>query len=389
MAPFILRLPLRSPSASQKRHVLVAVSPSTDDAATHPLDLELVATENAKAYVATLQHAKVGKYKHDTNACSDDRWQACLKELLLLQKQHQHQHDSLAGGGIDAYAETSNEGYLFIHVQQKRAGAAETLGSLKLRKSNKAAEDIDMFDWCTESVSAREQLQQEVAQLQCKHDALQKLVSEETARFRELERSKQEFETHHDSWLKDLLNEKKLKIRMQEQILAAASVHPAKGTNHKRKHGAHLDADLEESGQDVKPDEMDVDVDVDMDAEAAESHDEMSDAGQTTQDSESASASEAEATPNLKHKNTAARQPAAPSSPGSPARGSKKAPARRQTRYTRNKEALTTGSAASQSAGSESNSEHDAKPTKPTKKPAPTPTNNKPVFDSDESTASE
>lgn len=103
-----------------------------------------------------------------------------------------------------------------------------TLGSLKLRKSEKARDSIDLFDWCAEVATARDKLALDVGKLQREHDVLKALVAEETAQIKDLACSKQEFETTHDSWLKDLLNEKKVKIRTQEQLLTTARINPDK-----------------------------------------------------------------------------------------------------------------------------------------------------------------
>lgn len=185
----------------------------------------------------------------------------------------------------------------------------QTLGALKLRRSNAAAETIDMFDWCAESTRARVKLEKDIADLKQKHDDLQKLVAEETAHSEELVRSKREFEAEHDSWLKDLLNEKKLKIRLQEQILATAHVDQAKldavaalskrraaaGASRKGKRKAEgLDVDA-----DVDTDDDADKMDIDADPEAEGHNGEMSDVERTTSgsDTASASASEAEAGP--------------------------------------------------------------------------------------------
>lgn len=97
-----------------------------------------------------------------------------------------------------------------------------------MRKSNKAEASVELFDWCVESIRARDKLQVDVAELRREHDALKTLIADETAKIRELAHSKQHFEATHDSWLKDLLNEKKVKIRTQEQLLATAHVNPDK-----------------------------------------------------------------------------------------------------------------------------------------------------------------
>lgn len=85
-----------------------------------------------------------------------------------------------------------------------------------------------MFDWANEAVLRQAQLAEELAALKLSHDKLERRVTEETAHFKALERARTQFESEHDSFFRDLLNEKKLKIRTQEQILSTARVDEAK-----------------------------------------------------------------------------------------------------------------------------------------------------------------
>lgn len=193
---------------------------------------------------------------------------------------------------------------------------------------------IDVFDWCAEAVGARGQLEKEVAELRRKHEDLQKLVAEETARFAELERSKHEFEEEHDSWLKDLLNEKKVKIRMQERILATAHVDQARlaavtapkrraaaGPSRKGKRKAEPEGLDVQGGDTDGADEMDID-DVDS---APGGLEDLSDVGMATPGSETASASEPDADPVPEPQPKRSSRRGARESPASMTRTSKKA----------------------------------------------------------------
>lgn len=81
-----------------------------------------------------------------------------------------------------------------------------------------------MFAWANEALIRQAQLAEELAELKLKYALLNRRFSDETARFEELVQSKNAFESEHDSFFRDLLNEKKLKIRTQEQILSTARV---------------------------------------------------------------------------------------------------------------------------------------------------------------------
>lgn len=177
------------------------------------------------------------------------------------------------------------------------------LGSLKLRRSGSADASFKLFDWCAEAITSRDKLALDVGKLKREHDALKALVAEETAKIKDLARSKEEFETSHDSWLKDLLNEKKVKIRTQEQLLATAHVDPAKlaaatasmtaaGASRRSKRKAD-DSEADDDSNDGA-DKMDVDA-----QGGADSHDEeLDDADRaTTASEETASGSEHDPTP--------------------------------------------------------------------------------------------
>lgn len=180
-----------------------------------------------------------------------------------------------------------------------------------MRKSNKAEASIELFDWCAESIRGRDKLERDVVELRREHESLKTLVAEETAKIQELARSKQEFEATHDSWLKDLLNEKKVKIRTQEQLLATAHVDPDKLASitavataskpHHSRVGASRTGKQKAQGFDVEGgrdsddevDKMDTDVD-----QASESHDEvMENVDRATTDSETASDPDSEQEP--------------------------------------------------------------------------------------------
>lgn len=165
-----------------------------------------------------------------------------------------------------------------------------------------------MFDWANEAVLRQAQLAEELAKLKLKHDKLESRVTEETARFEELQHTKTEFESEHDSFFRDLLNEKKLKIRTQQQILSTAHVDEAKlaalkaksrsgksevasrnpdavGSSRKGKRKAESAADdTDDDGTD----------DMDVDQQSVSPDQELSDIEQTTEDEETASEPEPE-----------------------------------------------------------------------------------------------
>ncbi|KAL1854892.1 hypothetical protein Daus18300_011310 [Diaporthe australafricana] len=275
--------------------ILVRVVPRTSSSNSRPLDLHLTATDSEEAFVLILQHSKISRYRDKASPLSDDEWESCLTSLLLGTQPIGHLHVS-----ADFVQED-----LSIKIGNKVSGATNIAGTLVLRHSKSATEDISVFDWANEAVLQQTQLAGELAELKHKHGELRKLVTEETAHIKALERSKHEFESEHDSFFRDLLNEKKLKIRTQEQILSTAHVDEAKlaalsvkskphavGSSRKGKRKA------ESLGHDADDDDADK---MDVDEQSDSPDQELSDVEQTTEE-ETASEPDPEPKPQPKSK---------------------------------------------------------------------------------------
>ncbi|KAJ4404231.1 hypothetical protein N0V82_010535 [Gnomoniopsis sp. IMI 355080] len=331
MAP-VLRVVRFALAHDKSSHVLVAVSSSHGDSS-KPLDLELLATDDQKAYVMTLSHARIARYKHAKNPCAESEWESALEALLLLDQPIGNVTATARIADDEGKPTGDDSSYMFIDVRRGVSRDTEVLGTLKLRKSHKAEAAVELFDWCSASIRARDKLEEDIVELRRENESLKALVAEETAKFQELVRTKQEFEATHDSWLKDLLNEKKVKIRMQEQILATAHVDPnklASGTaaataskphltgvgasrKGKRKAQGSDSVDGEQNSED-KADKMDLDID-----SRPESHDEgPEEVDIATTDSETASDSESNPEPKsaARNKGTSASPALATGSPG-------------------------------------------------------------------------
>ncbi|KAK7723722.1 hypothetical protein SLS64_000051 [Diaporthe eres] len=211
-------------------------------------------------------------------------------------------------------------------------------GTLVLRSSKSGTKNADMFDWANEAVLRQAQLAEELAALKLNHDKLERRVTEETAHFRALERARTEFESEHDSFFRDLLNEKKLKIRTQEQILSTARVDEAKlaALRAKARSGKsevasrHPDAvgssrkgkrKAESAADDADDDDVD---EMDVDEQSVSPGDELSDVEQTTED-ETASEPEPEPEPESKSKNPSRSWGGKKAGQGSPPSASKPA----------------------------------------------------------------
>lgn len=147
------------------------------------------------------------------------------------------------------------------------------MGTITLVKDEDAADKIDLYEWCGSIVNSKNtavnQLATERAHLRKKNEQVKRL--EQT--LAELERLKIDNENQLLEKFALLLNEKKLKIRDQQRLLASSNVDPARlaavkasrnGRAHsagpsrdgKRKAGSKVESDEESNGfEDMEVDE--------------------------------------------------------------------------------------------------------------------------------------
>lgn len=95
----------------------------------------------------------------------------------------------------------------------------QRLGSIELKHDED--EGIALFDWCAESVEALLQSNAALAEAAAHAKELETTVKELKSQLDELVTSKQDDETALLQKFRDLLNEKKVKIREQQKVIAA------------------------------------------------------------------------------------------------------------------------------------------------------------------------
>ncbi|KAG6045268.1 hypothetical protein E4U39_002553 [Claviceps sp. Clav50 group G5] len=178
-----------------------------------PLDLKLVGTEGAAPY--TLKHDRVSSLRVQNSAVSEKEWQDILISVF--------QQELLSD--IQATATVRSESSISLTIRKQVQGITQRLGAISLRYETN--ETIELFDWCGISVDALTQNQQSAAESVSKLSGVQASVEDLKRQLDELIQAKQEDELVLLESLKDLLNEKKVKIRQQQAIIAELSV---KGT---------------------------------------------------------------------------------------------------------------------------------------------------------------
>ncbi|KAH7157050.1 hypothetical protein EDB81DRAFT_411415 [Dactylonectria macrodidyma] len=237
----ILRFPR---SDDESAFVLVQVTPKGSRA----LDLKLVGTEGEAPYnascksshcplavqyqipVRNLCHALTHKLvifdltspvvKQDRAAslrvkncpASEPEWQGILESLFTQEPLP----------GIQATATVQSEASISITIRKETQGITQRLGAITLNYDPDEA--IELFEWCGAAVEASAVGKQTVADLRVKSHDSEAAVAQLQSQLEELIQAKDKDETVLLQKFRDLLNEKKMKIREQQLALAASSL---------------------------------------------------------------------------------------------------------------------------------------------------------------------
>ncbi|KAJ9288252.1 hypothetical protein C8Q69DRAFT_116002 [Paecilomyces variotii] len=220
-APRILRL---SRTDDPTAYVLIHVSRSGSE----PLDLKLVATEGEAPYVGSVRQSRVKSLRAKNYQGSDDEWVQILS--YVLRQSPPSDHDATWTTGLEVTASIRGEGdedkELVILIRKRIDTITQRLGSISLKQDDEQA--IELFEWTAITASAADTLETQVASLSARYRAAEDTISKLNAQLEELVRAKSEHEDQLIAKCVQLLNEKKLKIRNQQRLLASSNVDPGK-----------------------------------------------------------------------------------------------------------------------------------------------------------------
>ncbi|KAK8146780.1 hypothetical protein G3M48_002589 [Beauveria asiatica] len=113
------------------------------------------------------------------------------------------------------------EASITITIRKQVQGITQRLGTITL--SHDANEAIELFEWCAASADAVVASNEATAQIQSKATELEASIHQLKEQLEELLKAKDEDETALLQKFRDLLNEKKVKIREQQKVLASGS----------------------------------------------------------------------------------------------------------------------------------------------------------------------
>ncbi|GAW14931.1 hypothetical protein ANO14919_043370 [Xylariales sp. No.14919] len=210
----VLRFPI---SEQEGDSFLVEVSPN----GSRPLDLKLTGSESTAVFLVKLRHKKIGEYKASSGHCTDEEWQQILTSIFV---------DLKPVPGIEVRADVQSDGASVVLAFRKNIqGITQRLGSINLDENDRT--EISPFDWCVSAIASRTQVAEELAAAAAKIESLERSIDELKAQLDDFITTKEEDETQMLEKFRDLLNSKKLKIRQQHRLLAAAKVDPEKLAN--------------------------------------------------------------------------------------------------------------------------------------------------------------
>ncbi|KAK1772496.1 hypothetical protein QBC33DRAFT_12733 [Phialemonium atrogriseum] len=199
---------LRIPRTDEEQgFILVQVT----SAGSRDLDIKLVATEGFAPYMVKLRHDRISRLKVENSPCSQDEWEQFLVSILL---------DRESVPDIEAAAHVVEEDSITITIRRRVQGITQRLGSLSLKHDE--AQDIQLFEWCSASIAAREKVKADLASTASRARELESAVTELKDQLEELIQAKQSDESALLEKFRDLLNEKKVKIREQQRLLSSA-----------------------------------------------------------------------------------------------------------------------------------------------------------------------
>ncbi|OBT56030.1 hypothetical protein VE04_03513 [Pseudogymnoascus sp. 24MN13] len=201
----LLRIPRQD---NQEGFVLVHIVPLAQKASA-ALDVKILATEGSAPFALTLKQNQIQKLKSKKAPCTDDEWEAIL-EVILLQQESDPEKAAIAEG-IEVEAAIEEDVAVELVFKKSTSGITQRLGSLRLALDED--QEIELFDWCGDSIQHSHSLTHTLKSAQSalvKEQAKSRKLAEQ---LEDLLKAKGENEHALLEKFALLLNEKKAKIR--------------------------------------------------------------------------------------------------------------------------------------------------------------------------------
>ncbi|KAI9671142.1 MAG: hypothetical protein M1817_003649 [Caeruleum heppii] len=215
----VLKIP-RSDVVGPESCVLVHVS----SAGPLPLDLKLIGTEGSNPYATSIKASRLHALRAKNYHGDDDEWEAVLSALLLRKGRAQLSSD--ASQGLEMIAAVKDEEDITLTIRKNIDGITQRLGVIILAVDQ--SQEIELFDWTSICVTTVDAIETEVQSLNARYQSQEKTITKLKSQLEDLVQAKLQHESEMLEKFRDLLNEKKLKIRDQQRLLKDAHIDPAK-----------------------------------------------------------------------------------------------------------------------------------------------------------------
>ncbi|KAJ9165025.1 hypothetical protein NKR19_g804 [Coniochaeta hoffmannii] len=178
------------------------------------LDFKLDATDGADPFALTLKHNKLSQLKDKKHPIADDEWERILTEVLL---------DRRSDDDIEAAAQVAEGQSMTLIIRRSISGIKQRIGTIDLQC---VEEQLDIVDWCNTALLSKKQIAQDLKSATAKTRELENAVKELKDQLEDLIQAKKADESELLVKFRDLLNEKKVKIREQQRLLTRHNVDP-------------------------------------------------------------------------------------------------------------------------------------------------------------------
>ncbi|KAF9883036.1 hypothetical protein FE257_004319 [Aspergillus nanangensis] len=188
-------------------------------------DFDIVATEGENPYATKVRQTDLRHLRAKNYQGSDDEWHQIVSHVFDGQVDSSAEKpDVLAGveSSASIVGQNDSDRELVITIRKRIQAITQRLGSVSLRQDDEQA--IQLFEWTGMAVSKAESMKGQFASLLCRYRDAEDTISRLNKQLEEFIRAKNQHEEQLMADFAQLLNEKKLKIRNQQRLLASASL---------------------------------------------------------------------------------------------------------------------------------------------------------------------
>ncbi|KAJ5840029.1 uncharacterized protein N7525_005217 [Penicillium rubens] len=192
-----------------------------------PLDLSLTATEGESPYVSLVKQTRLKDLQAKNYEGSHDEWVKTVSLILGQSSAPPDEPDWATGLEASASISGSDEDKAIVITIRKRVQTiTQRLGAFTLRQDDEQA--VELFEWTGITAARAHVLEQQVSSLTGRYRLAEDTIHRLNEQLEELMHAKTEHENRLVANFVQILNEKKLKIRNQQRLLASATVDATK-----------------------------------------------------------------------------------------------------------------------------------------------------------------